>query len=332
MSSSSSFFRYLLPYFLLNLYLQSKAATTNLAFSFKNFGKDSNFESQLALYGDVMIAKDNMSLHIAGSGSSSPRAGRIIYKKPINLVEINSGNLLSFTNYFVFNISGEKGGGLAFLMLPSGSPVDVLDGGSMGVFRERKVKFLSVDFGSVRDGRYGGVNENHVGITVGLGLNSGEMLEAWIDYEASGKILEVRLSKLGNIRPVHPLLSYPIDLWMTWKLGEAIAVGLSSSHMTDLYSWSFRSRTAPQWMHSEPVDPEELMEKREDVKVAKSDRCSLTTLAALFIGVGCAALWGFLMVFVWTMFGRRRPVVPEESEEFEPEKIDACATNKYVIP
>ncbi|KAH6824798.1 hypothetical protein C2S53_010873 [Perilla frutescens var. hirtella] len=323
--SSSSFCRYLLAYFLLNLYLQSKAASTNLPFLFNNFGKDSNFESNLALYGDVVVSNDNGSLQIAG---------RIIYKKPINLVEIKSGNLVSFTNYFVFNVSGEKGGGLAFLMLPFGLSFDVFGGGSMGAFREREMKFLSVEFDATRedghDERDGGVNEseNHVGISVGLELKSGEMLQAWVDYEASGKRLEVRLSKLGNTKPLDPLLSYPIDLGMMWR-GKAVAVGLSSSRMINLYSWGFRPRIAPQWMHSEPLDPEELMGKREDVRVAKSGRCSLTTLFALILGVGFAALGCFLILLVWTMLGRRRPVVPEE---FAARAKESDVPEKYTDP
>ncbi|KAI3474804.1 hypothetical protein Pfo_030063 [Paulownia fortunei] len=220
MAFSSS--RYLLAFFLLNLYLKVMDADPNLTFSLKNFGKDSNFESQLALYGDAKVANDNMSVQIAGSGVSS--AGRFICKKPINLVEGNSRNMVSFSNYFVFSMSRENGEGLAFVMLPFGFPLNVFDGGSMGMLGERKMKFLAVEFDTFMDEKYGDVNGNHVGLdvespvsvkvsnvsSINLVLNSGEKLQAWIDYEASSKRFEVRLSKFGDNRPLDPLLSYPL--------------------------------------------------------------------------------------------------------------------------
>ncbi|KAI3473173.1 hypothetical protein Pfo_029888 [Paulownia fortunei] len=320
--------RYLLAFFLLNLYLKVMDADPNLTFSFKNFGKDSNFESQLALYGDAKVANDNMSVQIAGSGVSS--AGRFICKKPINLVEGNSRNMVSFSNYFVFSMSRENGEGLAFVMLPFGFPLNVFDGGSMGMLGERKMKFLAVEFDTFMDEKYGDVNGNHVGLdlespvsvkvsnvsSINLVLNSGEKLQAWIDYEASSKRFEVRLSKFGDNRPLDPLLSYPIDLSKMWK-EEDVTVGLSSSsgnssQKSNVYSWSFKSRTMPQWMHSEPMDPEDFVEKGEELKVPKRSDCALRILAALIFGTGCGALGAFFVLFVWTILGNRRPVVPEE--------------------
>ncbi|KAI3447744.1 hypothetical protein Pfo_004409 [Paulownia fortunei] len=341
MASSS---RCLLACFLLNLYLQGMAGDPNLAFFFKNFGKDSNFESQLALYGDAVVANDSMSVQIAGSGVS--RAGRIIYKKPINLIEVNSGNMASFSNYFVFSMSRENGDGLAFIMLPFGFPLNVFDGGSMGMLGERKMNFLAVEFDTFRDEKYGDVNGNHVGVdvdslvsvkvsnvsSINLKLNSGEKLQAWIDYEASSKRFEVRLNKLGDNRPVDPLLSYPIDLSIMWK-DKAVTVGLSSSsgnssQKCNVYSWSFRPRTVPHWMHSKPMDPEDFVGKGEELKVPKRSDCALRIVAALIFGTGCGALGAFFVLFVWTIFGNRRPVVPEEfaeqPKEFEYNKFNVC--------
>lgn len=316
-------------------------ADPNLAFSFKNFGKDSNFESSLALFGDAKVAKDNVSIQLSGSGVSS--SGRFICKKPINLVEGNSRNMVSFQTYFVFSISREKGDGLAFVMLPFGFPLNDFDGGPMGLLGERKLKFLAVEFDAFKDVKYGDVNGNHVGLdiespvsvkvsnvsSVGLVLSSGEKLQAWIDYEASGKRLEVRLRKLGDIRPVDPLLSYPIDLSEMWK-SENVTIGLSSSsgnssQKCDIYSWSFKSRTMPQWMHSEPMNPDHFVEKGEELKARKRSDCAPRILAALIFGTGCGALGAFLVLFVWTVFGNRRPVVPEEfvgqKNEFECTKL-----------
>ncbi|KAL0423441.1 UNVERIFIED_CONTAM: L-type lectin-domain containing receptor kinase VIII.2 [Sesamum radiatum] len=279
--------RYLLAFFLLNLYLKVLDADPNLTFSFKNFGKDSNFESQFALYGDAEVASYGMSVQMAGSGVST--AGR------------------------------ENGDGLAFVMLPSGFPLNVFDGGPMGMLVERKMKFLAVEFDTFKDDKYGDVNGNHIGLdvespvsvkvsnvsSVNLVLNSGEKLQAWIDYEASSKRFEVRLSKFGDNRPVDPLLSYPIDLSQMWN-EEDVTVGLSSSsgnssQKCNIYSWSFKSRTVPQWMHSEPMDPEDVVENAEELKVPQKSDCALRILAALIFGTVCGALGAFFVLFLWTI-------------------------------
>ncbi|KAL2502989.1 Concanavalin A-like lectin family protein [Forsythia ovata] len=319
--------RYFMAFFLLNLYLKAVAADPNMSFSFKNFGKDSEeFESQIALYGDAKVAND--SIQISGSEISS--SGRVIYKKPVKFVEGNPTNLVSFSMYFVFSMSSENGDGLAFIIVPVSFPLNVFDGCSMGLLGDRKVRFLAVEFDTFKDEKYSDVNGNHVGVdadslvsvkvsnvsSINLVLNSAENLQAWIDYEANSKRIEVRLSKLGVFRPVDPLLSYPIDLSQMWEK-EDVLVGLSSSsgsssQKCNVHSWSFRSRTVPHWLHSEPMDPESFVEKGEELNVRKRSDCAMRFLAALIFGTGCGALGAFIALFVWTIFANRRPVVPEE--------------------
>ncbi|KAL3640705.1 hypothetical protein CASFOL_015673 [Castilleja foliolosa] len=327
--------RYLLALFLLNLYFKITVSDPNLSFSFKNFGKDSNFESHLALFGDAKVASDNMSVQIAGSRVFS--AGRLICKKPINLM--SSRNMPSFSNYFVFSMSNESGDGLAFVMLPSNYPFSKFDSGPMGLLGEKKLKFLAVEFDTFKDKKYGDVNGNHVGLdikslasvkasnvsSINLMLNSGEKLQAWIDYEASGKRFEVRLSKFGTNKPLTPLLTYPIDFSKMWT-NENVTVGLSSSNgntsqKSIVYSWSFNSRIMPHWMHSEPLDPEGgFVVKGENLKIPKGkNECALRILAALIFGSVCGAIGAFAVLYLWTVFGNRRPVVPEE---FEYNKFD----------
>ncbi|KAK4432319.1 putative L-type lectin-domain containing receptor kinase I.5 [Sesamum alatum] len=327
------------------LVMQALAADPNLGFSFKNFGEDSNFESQLALYGDAKVADDGMSVQLAGSGVST--AGRIIYKKPINVFEGNSRNTVSFSNYFVFSMSREYVEGLAFSMLPFGLPLNVFDSGSMGMLRDRKMKVLDIEFDTFRDEKYGDVSGKKVGFdgdslvfvkvsnvsSMNFEVNGGEKLQAWIDYEASSRRFEVRLNKFLRNRPIDPVLSYTIDLSNMWKEG-AVTVGLSSSsgnssHKCYLYSWSFRTRTVPHWMHSKPMDPDSnFMEKGEELKVIpKRSVCASRVLAALIFGTGCGALGAFFVLFVCTALGNRRPVVPEafavQPKEFKSNKFNA---------
>ncbi|KAL2484785.1 Concanavalin A-like lectin family protein [Abeliophyllum distichum] len=317
--------RYFMALFLLmNLYLKVQAEDPqNKSFAFKNFGEDSHFESQLALYGDAKVVNGSMSV-VSSVGS-------VVYKKPIKVVEGNKRKMLSFSMYFVFSMSRDNGERLAFVMTPNGFPLNVFEGGSIWLLGERKFRFLAVAFDTL---------SNHVGVdidslisvkvsnvsSINLVLNSGKRLQCWIDYVAVSKRLEVRLSKLSDIRPVDPLISYPIDLSRMWKEDE-VFVGISSSsgnssQKCNVYSWSFRTRSTPQWMHSEPLDPEAFRVKGEVVvDVHKRSDCGLRILAALIFGIGCGALGAFIVMFFWTIFGNRHPVVPQEfamqPKEFE---------------
>ncbi|KAJ8533021.1 hypothetical protein K7X08_015910 [Anisodus acutangulus] len=338
-----STFRYLIVLFYLCFYLRNIQSEEQ---NFENFGKDSNFESQLALYGDAKVVNGGIQM----CGSMGFSAGRILNKKPIKLVEKNPRKMVSFSMHFVFSLSRENGDGFAFVMVPMGYPFDVFDGGSFGLLGVRKMKFLAVEFDTFMDEKYGDVNGNHVGVdlnsfvsvkvsNVSLGLlNSGEKMQSWIDYEASSKRLEVRLSKLGDIRPFNPLVSCPIDLSIMFKEDE-LFVGLSSSsgnstQKCNIYSWGFKTRTAPHWMHSEPLDPQAFEgEKRDEMKVihSKSD-CALRILGALLFGTGCGALGAFIVMIVWTISGSRRPVAPEDSAVLENNKeFDEYKKFKVVV-
>ncbi|XP_060202169.1 probable L-type lectin-domain containing receptor kinase S.7 [Lycium barbarum] len=326
-----SAFRYLIVLvFYFCFYLRSiQSEEQDFSFDFENFGKDSNFESQFALYGDAKVVNGG---GIQMSGSMGFSAGRILNKNPIKLLEKNPRKMVSFSMHFVFSLSSENGDGFAFVMVPVGYPFDEFDGGSFGLLGVRKMKFLAVEFDTFMDEKYGDVNGNHVGVdlssfmsvkvsNVSLGLmNSGEKIQSWIDYEASSKRLEVRLSKLGDIRSLNPLLSCFIDLPAMFKDDE-LFVWLSSSsgnstQKCNIYSWGFKTRTAPHWMHSEPLDPQSFgEEKKEEMKVHSKSDCALRILGALLFGTGCGALGAFIVIIVWTLLGSRRPVAPEDSAE-----------------
>ncbi|XP_042056249.1 L-type lectin-domain containing receptor kinase IV.2-like [Salvia splendens] len=223
--------KYLLAFLLLNLHLEVMDADPNLTFYFKNIGKVSNFKSQLALFGDAMVGGDNFSVQIGVS-----TAGRFVSKEPLNLVQEKSRQLVSFSNYFSFSMSGVDGDGLAFVMLPSQFPLNVFDDGEMGFLKERMMKFLAIEFdtfkcclrllvsdvGSPVSAKVSNVS------SFNLVLNGGEKLQAWVDYEASSKRFEVRLNKFGLSRLIDPLLTYSIDLSKMWG-SENVVVGFSSS-------------------------------------------------------------------------------------------------------
>ncbi|KAK1425828.1 hypothetical protein QVD17_21189 [Tagetes erecta] len=198
-------------------------------------------------------------------------AGRVIYKYPVKFYAGRSKKLVTFSTNFSFSISSGDGNedGLAFVVVSD-----------------------DVEFDTLMDDKYGDVNGNHVGIdlssfvslkvknlsSLNLGLNSGEKLQAWIDYELNSRRLEVR----------------------------------NSSQLCNVYSWSFNTRRSPDWMHSEPLDPISFKEREEnEVKDHKRSDCVMGILSALILGVGLGALGSFIGIFLWTIFGKRQPILPE---------------------
>ncbi|KAJ0566735.1 putative non-specific serine/threonine protein kinase [Helianthus annuus] len=282
------------------LFFKSLAATSNSSFSFNNFGQISTFDSVLALYGDAQVAPDSLSLQLTASLNSS--VGRVIYKNPIKFYEGKPEKLVSFATYFSFSIN--SGSGLAFVVFSDG----VLNGGKFN-------KFLSVEFDALMDDIVSLKVTNMS--DVNLGLDSGSRLQVWIDYESNSRRLEVRLSKFGENRPVNPVRFEHIDLPKIYPGNEGFVVGLSSynrnsSQVCNVYSWSFKTRRAPDWMHSEPLDPLSLKENGNEVKGHKKSDCVMRILSALILGIGLGALGTFVGMFVWTIFGKRQPISPED--------------------
>ncbi|KAJ4952821.1 hypothetical protein NE237_029653 [Protea cynaroides] len=308
--------------------------------------QDRNFDSDVALFGDAKVVDGGSLVKITRPSVSS--AGRLIYRKPIKFIGGDRKKPMSFSTYFSFSISPENGDGLAFVFLPAGFPSNLFDGSSFGLtpgLEKGGTRILAIEFDTSMDTKLGDPNGNHVGVDVGnlvsaqvsnvssinLVLNSGKKLHSWIDYDASTKILEVRLSNSGDLRPSVPLLSYRIDLSEMWK-EEEMFVGMSasngnSSQTTCIYSWSFRLRSSPSWLHSQPADPKIYAEPSKPPIVQKRSSCMLRILAGLIFATGCGALTGFIVMYVWTIFvNRRRPsVVPVEFPvhpvEFAYEKI-----------
>lgn len=323
-------------------------ADPSSSFSFKSFGKGPHLESTIALYGDAKLVNGGSVFQLTDSVSSS--AGRVMYKKPIKLVEGNPRNLASFSTNFSFSMSKDNGDGLAFIMVPSGFNLSMSGNTSFGLSLEMdksKFRVVAIEFDTLRDVKYGDLNENHVGIDVfslvsvkvsnvsshNIVLNSDKKLNSWIDYEASSKRLEVRLSYLDSAKPVDPLLSYPIDLSKLWN-DEEVFVGLSSSNRNSsqicyLYSWSFKLRHVPHWMHSQPLDPKTFVKnlKTPPQPPTTQTDCLLKVLGALIFGTACGALGASIVLYLWTIFANRRPVVPVPEDcavhlaDFEYEKF-----------
>lgn len=345
-SISSNFPTFFLTIFLFGTF----SATSTSSFSFPQFGKDPKFESQIAFYGDSKVVN-------GGSAVQLTSAARLIYKKPIKLVEGKPQKLVSFSTNFSFSLSQGDGNGLAFVLLPSDFDVDKFyDNGSFGVIpmglEKGKFKIVTTKFSIVNDGvGNDGLVKIHARIDVAgfvpakvrngsiidLALKNGKRSHAWVDYEAGSKRMEVRLSQSGDVKPSDPLFWYPIDLSRMWGNEEALVGFLSSADSRSsqsclIYSWSFVQRHVPQWMHSEPLDPNAALGKNsKPVKVEKRKDCFTKVLASMIFGAACGALMAFTVLYLWTIFGSKRPVVPEDYAvkpvDFEYEKVKVVVNN-----
>lgn len=294
------------------------------AFSFQDFQKTS-FDSEIALFGDARISNGGSSVTLTPPLPST--FGLLIYNRGFRLLEATS-----FSTDFSFSISPDNGAGLALVLLPNdfssklgSSPSDLC----------RKIRFLGVEFDTSRHVRInvGGLVFDRVNnlSSANLFLNGEEKLRSWIEYNANSKRLEVWLSKLGNSRPNDPILSYPIDLSKTWKGKEAF-VGISassgnSSQSSSIYSWSFRSRTLHNWLHSRPVDPR--CESGEPLRMRKASLRPLTVLAGLIFTTGCIALVAFVLLFVWAIFVGRNAAAAAAAAGTEEEYPKSPAGFRY---
>lgn len=287
-----------------------------------------SFDSALALFGDAEIVNGGSSIQLTRPIASS--SGLLIHTIPFKFLESNHPiKPISFSTDFSFSISPHFGDGLALVIVPTNFPQKFSGKTSFGF--SGGIKFLGIEFDTSMDSNVGDENANHVGVDVcslvsarvsnvsslNLVLNSGVKLRTWIDYDASSKGLEIRLSKMGNAKPYNPLMVFPIDLGELWK-GEEVLVGISSSSGNSLqtstvYSWNFRVRSVPNWMHSQPVDPRLHSDKGRDRKAGhKKVPCPLTMLSGLILAVGCGVLVVFMALFLWTIFVNRTAVIPEE--------------------
>ncbi|XP_004506648.1 lectin-like protein LEC [Cicer arietinum] len=317
------------------LFIKTQSFDPIPLFSFADFEKDLKFKSNVALFGDAKVVNGESKIQFYGS---STEIGRVIYKKPIQLFQGKPNQLVSFSTYFTFSIPFENGGGLDFVMIPKhrveSVKGDVFNQSSSGFslgLKNEDFDVINVEFDASRDSNK---NEILISSKVGssvfakrsstyftnLGLKSDEKLHAWIDYEASSRRLEVRLSKHGNSKPSDPLLWHKIDITNVLKAKEMF-IGFSPSNVKGksnvfLYSWSFVMRRFPTHsMHSDPLDPKVFVKNSETATTieqkekAKKNDCVLRILAAMIFGTGCGALTAFTVLYLWTIFGNKRAVV-----------------------
>ncbi|KAG2335022.1 hypothetical protein Bca52824_006202 [Brassica carinata] len=321
--------------FSFEIYQTMAAADANSSFSFDGFVKSPSFHKNIALFGDSKLVGGGSSIQLTGSVSRSQ--GRVIYMKPIKLFQGTKDRNFpgSLSTSFSFSMSSKEiGSVLAFVMVPSGLDLRLFgrkDNTSSGLGFLLHKEIVAVEFGISTRG-------NRVGILVGRPesakirnlssfdghFNGDKRLNCWIDYEASSKRIEVRLSVSTALKPVDPFVSYSVDLAKIWK-EKKFMVGLTSSNGNSskphyLHSWCFKLRHPSTRIHSQPLDPNAVSKTVKEVEVktvevkGKKIKCIWRMLGALVLGAVCGSLGAMLALYLWTICGNRRSmaVVPED--------------------
>ncbi|KAF7804477.1 L-type lectin-domain containing receptor kinase VIII.1 [Senna tora] len=218
--------------------------------------------STLKLLGDAHLNNATVSLTrdlaVPNSG-----AGRALYSKPIRFRQPGTHLPASFKTFFSFSVTNLNpssiGGGLAFLITPDDETLGDA-GGFLGLVNAEASApsgFLAVEFDTLMDVEFKDVNGNHVGLdlnsmvstevgdlgSIDIDLKSGNLVNAWIEYDGSTKGFNIWIS-YSNLKPPDPLLSFNLDL--DQYVNDFMYVGFSASTQgsTEIHSvewWSFTS-------------------------------------------------------------------------------------------
>lgn len=197
--------------------------------------------------------------------------GRFVYAHPVQFMG-DHRNVASFSTSFTFQIiggAGPRGDGLAFFIAPNISPPNDSGGKCLGIIGNNDAPsqllpsrhLFAVEFDTVMNADFGDPSPSHVGVDINqmksdkssdtqsvpeLNLLNDYTFTVWIDYNASGELLQVWMtnrSSSDGLRPSDPLLSFPnCDLSAVFQqqmyVGFSAATGTySEKHY--LYSWNF---------------------------------------------------------------------------------------------
>ncbi len=181
--------------------------------------------------GNASLASSTLRL----TPDAAAQRGSAYFKQAFTLDQ-NTG----FSTQFQFRTGGTQGtngaDGLAFVIQGSGLTALGGAGGALGYSGINNS--VAVKFDTYRSAEYGDVSGNNIGIlqrgnmrstkevNVGLDLNSGAAVNAWVDYSAAARRLDVYLSS-GTTKPGSATLSESIDL--TSIVGNTAYMGFSGA-------------------------------------------------------------------------------------------------------
>ena len=210
---------------------------------------------QYQMLGDAALSEDLLKLNQNDNWTS----GSAFYKDQISLHEDGS-----FSAYFTFSMKqpvcskGGKGAdGIAF-MLKSKLDSTIGEKGR-GIGYGGITPSVAVEFDTFLNGEFTDPNDNHVGVnfngnmtsvateTAPFQLNNGELYHAWVDYDGTKDLLEVRLDTSAQ-RPIKAVFTRTLDLPAI--IGPDVYVGFTAAtglckEIHSIHSFFFNSDLVP---------------------------------------------------------------------------------------
>lgn len=261
-------------YLLIIVPLQASSATAPTSIIFNGFDG-----SNISLSGVAKVDGELIKL----TNISSRLFGRAFYPYPLHMKNKSSNVVSSFSTAFVFCITPLLptigGHGMAFVMAPSLDSHDIFPSQYLGMLNatdngNTSNHVFGVEFDTVQDLEFMDINDNHVGINLNsmistnssaagywpdaashqnasqnasktlISLKSGDIIQAWIEYDGHSQQLNVTIAPVRQPKPHIPLLSVGVNL--SDVLQEYMFVGFSASTgvMSGIHrvlSWSFNS-------------------------------------------------------------------------------------------
>ncbi|KAK9913577.1 hypothetical protein M0R45_037388 [Rubus argutus] len=253
------------------LFLSNQVNSDDLELNYYGFhGLNSSGSTNLTLNGVAEIESNGM---LKLTNDTLRVLGHAFYSSPIRFRNSTNGKAVSFSTAFAFSIHPEYpklgGHGLAFVISPSKELPGSLPSQYLGILNSTVVgnfsnHIFAVEFDTVQDFEFGDINDNHVGIDINslvsnastaagyyegsnsskkeLNLKSGDVIQAWIRYDADKNQVTVKLSP-SSVQPMTSILTFDVDLSPIFQdymyVGFSSSTGLlASSHY--VLGWTFK--------------------------------------------------------------------------------------------
>jgi hypothetical protein len=178
---------------------------------------------------------------------------------------VTLGADVSFSTKFRFNFNSQGFGGADGLVFVVQTVSNTAGGAGGGIGYLGIDNSLGIEFDNWNNGGGDGNNDNHVGVDLdgnvssvarndspGFTFDTGTDLVAWVDYNGTTHVIDVRLNN-SDVRPLLPLLSFVVpganglaDVLGTTNAFVGFTSGTGSAFANhDVVSWEFRDTFAP---------------------------------------------------------------------------------------
>ncbi|KAM5556464.1 L-type lectin-domain containing receptor kinase S.4 [Rosa sericea] len=308
----------LILFWLLLLFLSNPATSDDLELMYNGFngpnGNNMTLNGVAEIEPNGMLKLTNDTLRVLGHA---------FYSSPVRFRNSTNRKAFSFSTAFAFSIHPEYpklgGHGLAFVISPSKELPGSLPSQYLGILNSTVVgnfsnHIFAVEFDTVQDFEFGDVNDNHVGIDINslasnastaagyyeagnsakkvLNLKSGDVIQAWVSYDAEKNQVTVKLSPT-SVQPRTAILTFDVDLSPIFQdymyVGFSSSTGLlASSHY--ILGWSFKMNG-----EAKSLSLETLAKFHKATKTHKEVIVGVSVGAALVFVFACGVL-GFYIV------------------------------------